>query len=75
MLGTDKVNGNCAPFMASEDFGAFLERIPGAFFFIGGGEGDEARDFPLHNSHFDYNDRILETGARVFAQLVRERLA
>lgn len=75
VLGTDKVNGNCAPFMASEDFGAFLEKIPGAFFFIGGGEGDEARDFPLHNSHFDYNDRILETGARVFAQLVRERLA
>lgn len=75
VLGTDKVNGNCAPFMASEDFGAFLERIPGALFFIGGGEGNEARDFPLHNSHFDYNDRILETGAQVFAQLVRERLA
>lgn len=60
--------------MASEDFGAFLERIPGALFFIGGATGDEARDFPLHNSHFDYNDSILEIGARVFAQLIRERL-
>ena len=29
---------------------------------------------PLHNSCFDYNDDTLETGAQVFAQLVRERL-
>ncbi len=75
VLGEEKVNGNCSPFMASEDFGAFLEKVPGAFFFMGGAVGDESRDMPLHNSCFDYNDDTLETGAQVFAQLVRERLA
>ena len=75
VLGAEKVNGNCSPFMASEDFGAFLEKVPGAFFFMGGAVGDESRDMPLHNSCFDYNDDTLETGAQVFAQLVRERLA
>lgn len=74
VLGEDKVDGNCSPFMASEDFGAFLEKVPGAFFFLGGAVGDQSRDLPLHNSRFDYNDDILELGARVFAQLIRERL-
>lgn len=32
------------------------------------------KDFPLHNSHFDYNDDVLEMGARIFMQLIRERL-
>ena len=48
--------------------------MPGAFFFLGGAVGDQSRDLPLHNSRFDYNDDILELGARVFAQLIRERL-
>ena len=74
VLGEDKVDGNCSPFMASEHFGAFLEKVPGAFFFLGGAVGDQSRDLPLHNSRFDYNDDILELGARVFAQLIRERL-
>lgn len=74
VLGEEKVNGGCAPFTASEDFGAFLEKVPGAFFFLGNAVGDESRDLPLHNSCFDYNDEILETGAQVFAQIIRERL-
>lgn len=74
VVGAENVDGNCAPFMASEDFGAFLEKIPGAFFFLGGAVGDATKDFPLHNAHFNYNDDILETGAKVFAQLIHERL-
>ena len=74
VLGPEKVDGNCVPFMASEDFGAFLEKVPGAYFLIGTSVGDEKKDIPLHNSGFDYKDDILETGARVFAQLVRDRL-
>ena len=74
VLGDEKVNANCSPFTASEDFGAFLEKVPGAFFFLGSAVGDASQDMPLHNSCFDYNDELLETGAQVFAQLVRERL-
>jgi len=74
VVGKEHVNSSCTPFSASEDFGLFLEKVPGAFFMIGTAVGDENRDFPLHNSRFDYNDDILETGAKVFAQIVRERL-
>ncbi len=28
VVGADKVNANCVPWMASEDFGTFLTRIP-----------------------------------------------
>lgn len=72
-LGADKVVENCDPLMSSEDFGRFIEQVPGCFLFLGnrkpGMEGT-----PLHNSKFNYNDDILLTGAEFFAELVRERL-
>ena len=61
--------------MASEDFGTFLERIPGCFVFLGSGDCENGADnIALHNSRFDYNDKVLETGAEFFAELVRVRL-
>jgi len=74
VVGEKNVNSNCTPFSASEDFGAFLETVPGAFFLLGNAVGDENRDFPLHNANFDYNDEILEVGAKVFEQIIMERL-
>lgn len=64
---------NCPPTMGSEDFGHFIQNVPGCFVFLGSKrDGEEA--IPLHNSCFDYNDDILVTGAEFFAELVRERL-
>ena len=64
---------NCAPLMSSEDFGRFIQEVPGCFVFLGNRrDGEEAS--PLHNSCFNYNDDILVTGAEFFAELVRERL-
>ncbi len=74
IVGEEKVVKNSAPFMGSEDFGAFIEKVPGAFFFLGTATGDPDKDYPLHNSRFDYNDTYLEVGARIFAQIVRDRL-
>ena len=73
-VGADNVDRDSPVFMGSEDFGAFLQKIPGAFFFLGGATGDSSRDFPLHNPNFNYNDHVLETGARVFAQIIRESM-
>ena len=59
--------------MGSEDFGHFIQNVPGCFVFLGSKrDGEEA--ISLHNSCFDYNDDILVTGAEFFAELVRERL-
>ncbi len=75
VVGEKGTNASCEPWMASEDFGTFLERIPGCFVFLGSGDCENGADnIALHNSRFDYNDKVLETGAEFFAELVRVRL-
>ena len=74
VVGPDRVDADTPPMMISEDFGRFLQVIPGAFVFLGNGDGDSPGAVPLHNSRYDVNDRIVPTGARYFAELVRTRL-
>src|SRR5450830_536035 len=40
VVGAESVNANVPPMMISEDFGGFLRAIPGAFVFIGNGDGE-----------------------------------
>ena len=58
----------------SEDFGAFLKVVPGAFVFMGNGAAGTPGGVPLHNGQYDFNDAPLPIGARYFAELVRQRL-
>jgi hippurate hydrolase len=74
VAGADKVDGNVQPMMISEDFGAFLRVVPGAFVFIGNGDSGAPGGTPLHNAHYDFNDSVLPVGARYFAELARIRL-
>lgn len=75
VVGEHKVNTNCEPWMASEDFGKFLEYVPGCFLFLGSGKSTEvSENTPLHNSKYDYNDDVLLTGAEFFAELIKVRL-
>lgn len=78
VAGAERVDGEAPPLMISEDFGRFLQHLPGAFVFIGNGVGDFGSDdpggVPLHNARYDFNDRIVPIGARWFAELVRQRL-
>lgn len=74
-VGEGRADGNCEPWMASEDFAAFLREVPGAFLFLGSGRSENpAENTPLHNAEYDYNDSVLATGAQFWAALVRERL-
>jgi len=74
VVGEDRVNGAVAPMMISEDFGAFLQVVPGAFVFIGNGESGSTGGVPLHNNHYDFNDDVLTIGANYFAQIARVAL-
>ena len=56
--------------MAAEDFGRFLELVPGAYAWIGNGASAG-----LHNEAYDYNDAILPVAARYFAAVARAALA
>jgi hippurate hydrolase len=75
VVGADRVNVNVQPMMISEDFGAFLQVVPGNFVFIGNGENASQGGTPLHNSKYDFNDNVLITGARYFAEVARTALA
>ena len=70
VAGADKVDGNCAQFMGSEDFGVFARHIPGCFMFLGMGEDHT----PLHNSEFNFNDNVLQTGIDFYVDVVRSQL-
>ena len=74
VVGAENVDANVAPMMISEDFGAFLKAVPGAFVFLGNGAEGAPGSTPLHNGSYDFNDEVLETGARYFAEIVRLRL-
>lgn len=76
VVGENNVNGNGPQKMASEDFGAFLQEIPGCLVFIGNGDdSDGVGNVPLHNSCYDFNDNILKIGAEYFAELIKVRLS
>lgn len=74
VVGADRVDADTPPMMISEDFGRFLQHVPGAFVFIGNGTEEGDGGTPLHNARYDFNDRIVPLGARWFAELVRQRL-
>lgn len=74
VVGEAAVDGEVRPMMISEDFGAFLQQVPGNFVFIGNGASGETGGTPLHNACYDFNDGILKTGAEYFAEVVRRSL-
>jgi hippurate hydrolase len=74
VVGAENVDANVAPMMISEDFGAFLKAVPGAFVFLGNGAEGEPGGTPLHNGSYDFNDEVLTAGAHYFAEIVRLRL-
>lgn len=74
VIGAERLDTGVTPTMISEDFGAFLQVVPGAFMFIGNGEAGSPGGVPLHNAAYDFNDAVLPVGARYFAEIARVRL-
>jgi len=65
-----EVRRDMKPTMGAEDFGRFLEVIPGAYAWIGNGPSAG-----LHNPEYDYNDAILPVAARYLAATAKAALA
>jgi hippurate hydrolase len=72
-LGDDAVLSPDEPITGSEDFAFFLEKVPGCYIFIGNGEGEEGGCM-VHNPGYDFNDRVLSTGASYWVRLVEAYL-
>jgi amidohydrolase len=59
------------PIMGGEDFAFYLRKVPGAFLFLGAGDG---RRYPHHHPAFDIDERALPTGALFITSLALEFL-
>jgi len=64
------------PAMAAEDFSYMLQAKPGAYCFIGSGDGDHRAlghgqgPCTLHNPSYDFNDELIPVGATYWVKLV-----
>ena len=60
------------PVMPVEDFSYYLQKVPGAFFFVGAKLDDESVVFPHHHEKFDFHEPAMETTAKTFAAIFLE---
>lgn len=65
VVGAGAVIDDSTKEMGAEDFAYMLQARPGAYLFLGAGEGAG-----LHHPQFDFNDAIAPIGASFFARLV-----
>jgi hippurate hydrolase len=69
VVGADRVNERAVPLMGAEDFAFMLEARPGAFVFLGMGDGNEC-----HHPAYTFNDNILGHGASYWVRLVEKSM-
>jgi hippurate hydrolase len=68
------------PTMGAEDFSFMLQKVPGAYFFIGNGDGMHREmghgggPCMLHNPSYDFNDALLPLGGSLWVNLVERWL-
>jgi hippurate hydrolase len=72
IFGSSSVKTNMAPSMGAEDFAYMLEKTPGAYIWLGAGEGKSG--CMLHNTKYDFNDNILPLGITYWEELVKSEL-
>jgi hippurate hydrolase len=72
LVGADSVNLNPKPAMGSEDFAYMLQEKPGAYIWIGNGDGEGS--CMVHNPNYDFNDEILPIGATWWVKLAETSL-
>ncbi len=79
IVGADNVVAQ-EPTMGAEDFSYMLQAKPGAYCFIGNGDGVHREmghgegPCTLHNPNYDFNDRLIPVGATYWVKLVEASL-
>jgi hippurate hydrolase len=69
IVGENNVDTAAAPVMGADDFSYMLEARPGAFIFIGNGDGAG-----LHHPAYDFNDDVIPVGTSYWVRLVETAL-
>ncbi|RNB81845.1 M20 metallopeptidase family protein [Brevibacillus panacihumi] len=73
VVGEDKFK-RVEPSMTGEDFSAYLQKVPGAFFFVGVGNPEQDAIYPLHHPRFDGDERAMLITGKLFLHLVWKEL-
>jgi len=74
-FGTEQLIPVTHPYMTAEDFAYYLQKVPGAFLFLGN-DTPEATDPPsLHSPRFVFNDAALPVGMEGLATIAEEFLS
>jgi len=58
------------PKMLAEDFSYYQKEIPGVFVFLGTKNIEKNHVFPLHNSKFDFDEKILINGVKSYINVL-----
>ena len=70
ILGSEKVKTFEKPLMTGEDFSYFAQKVPSVF--IWAGCKKEGSDCRLHSSEFVVNEKVLDTGVKLFSEYIFE---
>lgn len=62
------------PNMGAEDFSAYMQKAPGAFFFIGGGNKEKGYVYPHHHPCFMVDEDALQNGMKIFVHAAMKLL-
>jgi amidohydrolase len=63
------------PTMSAEDFSAYMQKAPGAFFFLGGGNQEKGYVYPQHHPRFIIDEDALLNGMKIFLHATIKLLA
>lgn len=55
--------------MGSEDFSFYMQQIPGCFFFVNNIQEGQT-PLSLHDSNYQFNDRIISIGAYMYVKIL-----
>jgi amidohydrolase len=69
VLGSSHVHTDL-PRMGAEDFSYFSQQWPGVMVGLGCHDPQKGFQYGLHSSHFDFDERTLEVGTRLFAYVL-----
>ena len=72
--GDSSVRTLASPIMGAEDFGLYLEQLPGAFAFLGARPSHQ-QAYPCHHPRFDFDEAALPVGVEILTTVALEYLS
>jgi amidohydrolase len=74
LFGSEAINPNVRT-AGADDMSVFLDRVPGCYFVVGSSNQDRGLNSPHHSPGFDFDEKALDIGADLMAQVALDYLA